>query len=381
MKILRLPPYPLSISYDVPAASTPYDLIIEDEDRDIVILEERITSTAGKKINYTFETDEWHLYDKVYALRIEEIDFASVTNRSLTSNVATLTTSAAHPFIVGDSVIVTGVSETFNGTQTITAKTSTTISYAKTATNVVSAAVSPVGTIAKVSGDTVVEDMLEITRPYVDPSSLGTTATEIAEIAQRELTARLIIDAITSGFYYKTETIEHTGLNTDYAPIKHRARKILKVYQNNELWYDSSLEEPAIFGVTYKLSDNKTAIVQEITGAYNRADQAPLMMPTAQSDWLGPIGWGNTFSKSSDYTFVVEAGYKVVPTDIKEATLMLMDDIACGKLDYFKRYASAYNTDQFRIQFDKTLFAGTGNLIVDKILERYAGSIIVPGVL
>ena len=304
MKILRLPPYPLSISYDVPAASTAYDLIIEDEDRDIVMLEETITSTSGKKINYTFETDSWHLYDKVYALRIQEAD-----------------------------------------------------------------------------GDIVVEDMLEITRPYVDPASLGTTATEIAEITQRELTARLIIDAITAGFYYKTETIEHTGLNTDYAPIKHRARKILKVYQNNELWYDSSLEEPAIFGVTYKLSDNKTAIIQEVTGAYNRADQAPLMLPTAQSDWLGPIGWGNTFSKSSDYTFVVEAGYKVVPVDIKEATLMLMEDIKCGKLDYFKRYASAYNTDQFRIQFDKTLFSGTGNLIVDKILERYAGNIVIPGVL
>jgi hypothetical protein len=129
------------------------------------------------------------------------------------------------------------------------------------------------------------------------------------------------------------------------------------------------------------LSDNKTAIIQEVTGAYNRADQAPLMIPTAQSDWLGPIGWGNTFSKSSDYTFIVEAGYKVVPVDIKEATLMLMEDIKCGKLDYFKRYASAYNTDQFRIQFDKTLFAGTGNLIVDKILERYVGNVIVPGVL
>jgi len=304
MKVLRLPPYPLSISYDVPAASTAYDLIIEDEDRDTVILEETITSTSGKKINYTFETDNWHLYDKIYALRIQEAD-----------------------------------------------------------------------------GDIVVEDMLEITRPYVDPASLGTTATEIAEITQRELTARLIIDAITAGFYYKTETIEHTGLNTDYAPIKHRARKILKVYQNNELWYDSSLEEPAIFGVTYKLSDNKTAIIQEVTGAYNRADQAPLMLPTAQSDWLGPIGWGNTFSKSSDYTFVVEAGYKVVPVDIKEATLMLMEDIRCGKLDYFKRYASAYNTDQFRIQFDKTLFSGTGNLIVDKILERYASNIVIPGVL
>lgn len=304
MKILRLPPYPLSISYDVPAASTAYDLIIEDEETDAILLEETITSTAGKKLNYTFETDEWHMYDSVYALRIQEAD-----------------------------------------------------------------------------GDIVVEDMLEITRPYVDPASLGTTATEIAEITQRELTARLIIDAITGGFYYTTETIEHIGLNTDYAPVRPRTRKVLKVYQNNELWYDSSLAEPAIFGVTYKLSDNKTAIIQEITGAYNRADQAPLMMPTAQSDWLGPIGWGNTFSKSSDYTFIVEAGYKVVPVDIKEATLMLMEDIKCGKLDYFKRYASAYNTDQFRIQFDKTLFAGTGNLIVDKILERYASNIIVPGVL
>ena len=304
MRILRLPPYPLSISYDVPTASTAYDLIIEDEETDTVLLEETITSTAGKKLNYTFETEDWHLYDKVYALKIQESD-----------------------------------------------------------------------------GDIVVEDSLDITRPYVDPTTLGTTASEIAVEKQNELTARLIIDSITGGFYYTTETIEHVGLNTDYAPVKPRTRKVLKVYQNNELWYDSSLEEPAIFGVTYKLSDNNTAIIQEITGAYNRADQAPLMMPTAQSDWLGPIGWGNTFSKGSDYTFIVETGYKVVPLDIKEATLMLMEDIKCGKLDYFKRYATAYNTDQFRIQFDKTLLAGTGNLLVDKILERYTGNVIVPGVL
>ena len=119
MQVLRLPPYPLSISYDVPAASAVYDLIIEEEDTKEILLEKRLTSTTGKKINYTFETDEWHMYDKVYPLSIKEIDFASVTNRSLTSNVATLTTSAAHSFVVGDSVIVTGVNETFNGTQTI----------------------------------------------------------------------------------------------------------------------------------------------------------------------------------------------------------------------------------------------------------------------
>jgi hypothetical protein len=60
--------------------------------------------------------------------------------------VATLTTSAAHGLSVGMEVVITGVDATFNGTYTITTvPTTTTFTYAKTATNVTSAAVSPVG--------------------------------------------------------------------------------------------------------------------------------------------------------------------------------------------------------------------------------------------
>jgi hypothetical protein len=71
---------------------------------------------------------------------------ASVTNKALTGNVATLTTALPHPYLVGTVVTITGVDATFNGTYTITATTSTTFSYAKTAGDVASAAVSPVGT-------------------------------------------------------------------------------------------------------------------------------------------------------------------------------------------------------------------------------------------
>ena len=46
---------------------------------------------------------------------------ASINLKSLTSNVATLTTTAAHNLFVGDSVTVSGVDATFNGTYTITA--------------------------------------------------------------------------------------------------------------------------------------------------------------------------------------------------------------------------------------------------------------------
>jgi len=65
----------------------------------------------------------------------------SVTNKALTSSVATLTTAVAHGLGVGQVVTVTGVDSTFNGTYTITVVgTTTTFSYAKNASDVASAA-------------------------------------------------------------------------------------------------------------------------------------------------------------------------------------------------------------------------------------------------
>ena len=65
---------------------------------------------------------------------------AVVTNKALTNNVATLTFSSYPNFPVGASIVVSGVDATFNGTYTVaSAPTKTTITYAKTASNVVSA--------------------------------------------------------------------------------------------------------------------------------------------------------------------------------------------------------------------------------------------------
>ena len=71
----------------------------------------------------------------------------SISNKALTSNVATLTTTAVHGLCTGMEIVITGVDATFNGTYRITGvPTTTTFTYAKTATNVASTAVSPVGT-------------------------------------------------------------------------------------------------------------------------------------------------------------------------------------------------------------------------------------------
>lgn len=71
----------------------------------------------------------------------------TVTNKALTSNVATLTTGTAHSLAVGDIITVGGVDAVFNGTHVVASvPTTTTFTFAKTNANVTSAAVNPVGT-------------------------------------------------------------------------------------------------------------------------------------------------------------------------------------------------------------------------------------------
>jgi len=87
----------------------------------------------------------------------------SVSNKALTSNVATLTTSTAHDFNVGNTVTVTGVHATFNGSFVVASvPTSTTFTYAKTASNVNSVAVSPYGSVAEASSSSETTEVYQI---------------------------------------------------------------------------------------------------------------------------------------------------------------------------------------------------------------------------
>lgn len=76
--------------------------------------------------------------------------FNTISNKALTSNVATLTTGAIHSYAIGDVVTIGGVDTTFDGTYVVASiPTTTTFTYALTASNVTSVAVSPVGIISK----------------------------------------------------------------------------------------------------------------------------------------------------------------------------------------------------------------------------------------
>jgi len=324
MNILRIPPYPLSVTYTVPDDNADYILVIEDVAEQTEV-EEFITSNANSQLTYSL-TGDFVKYDKSYALSIyEDVD--------------------------GER------------------------------------------------GDIVVEDNLDVARPYVNPTTLATsgTATDIAAYTEYESLARAIIDAITGGFYYDRTYLEVVGQGTDYVPLWKRTHKILKAYENAELVYDLSdtVNGPALKSYNYIITKDKSAITKdpiETTDAMNRAERKYPSIPVAPSDSISLFDTedsGNVqtivpavaFPEGTDYIFLLETGYKVVPSDITDAVKMLIEDIKCGKLDYYKRYIKNYSTDQFKIEYDKRMIDGTGNILVDKILDKYVETIIRPGVL
>lgn len=125
------------------------------------------------------------------------IPSATITNKALTTNVATLTTSAAHNFVTGEQVVVSGVDATFDGTYTIASvPTTTTFTYSKTAADVASVA----------SGGTALSTNLTAAAGtfHEEDAGRGITGTGIpagATVAtvQSDVAARLSVAATTAG--------------------------------------------------------------------------------------------------------------------------------------------------------------------------------------
>jgi hypothetical protein len=76
-----------------------------------------------------------------------EVLTATITNKALTDDVATITTSAAHGFSIGQAVTITGIDSVFNGNYVITGVTSTTFTYAKDSANVAASSATGTATV------------------------------------------------------------------------------------------------------------------------------------------------------------------------------------------------------------------------------------------
>jgi len=138
-----------------------------------------------------------------YATSVSTVT-ATVSNKALSSDVATITTSAAHGFVAGDIVVITGVDATFNGTHYITgAPTTTTFTFVKDAANVTSAAATGsaavslkrrFAAVARDASDGVIKFITDITTKPTTTIDFSEAGSTYADIRVDDITA----DAITA---------------------------------------------------------------------------------------------------------------------------------------------------------------------------------------
>lgn len=220
-------------------------------------------------------------------------------------------------------------------------------------------------------GDVVVMDTLRVVRPYVDSSALAPYGLE-EDYAKYERLARTMIDNIVGGFYYQNAKYDLQGMGTDKLVVGHRVNKLLELVENNVLLYAQGGVDNAY---EYTLTSDHTAIIlyrnQEEDNLMDSRSILPPLVGSDSYDW--PQARQAVFPSGYNYTITVETGWPLVPQDIKEATTLIIKDMACGEPNYWSKYVREYETKDYRVDFHRTMFAGTGNLIVDQILQRYFG--------
>lgn len=142
----------------------------------------------------------------------------SITNKVLTSNVATITTSTAHDIVPGQVFDLENVDSTFDGSHIASSVTDTTISFSKTASNVSSTAVS--GVVRNVTHKALSSNTVTLTTSVAHGFTVGQTIDILdvddatAEYAIFGGTHRITSVPTTTTFTYSVFTLEEAVATT-----------------------------------------------------------------------------------------------------------------------------------------------------------------------
>jgi len=71
------------------------------------------------------------------------------------------------------------------------------------------------------------------------------------------------------------------------------------------------------------------------------------------------------------YTIDGVWGYDEVPSGVKEAALILIEEALCPQTVYRDRYLKAISGDGWRYEFTPGAYVGTGSVVADQLLEQY----------
>jgi len=288
-----------------------------------------------------------------YATSVSTVT-AAVSNKALTSDVATITTSAPHGFVAGDIVVVTGVDATFNGTHYITsAPTTITFTFVKDAANVTSAAATGSASVslkrrfaavARDASDGVIKFITDITTKPTTTIDFSEVGTSYADIRVDDITADAI--TATSATIGDVSNTELQYLNGVTSAIQ--TQLDAKLASTAAASTYATLASPTLTGTplstTAAVDTNTTQIA---TTAYV-VNQGYLKSSQAVSQYA-PLTTANLVRP------VLTSAFETVSVSVAQATGTVNVDLSTAAVHYFTGNAAANWTFNFRGNGSTTL--------------------------
>lgn len=220
----------------------------------------------------------------------------------------------------------------------------------------------------------------QIVTPYatvseiVDYYNLGTKPSEInyqsqSNIIAAEQIARTMINNYTSlDFGKRYGSQEIFGSGSDALELTEKMLYVDKVYENTNLTIDYTASPTYnTFGYDVELSPTGKAV--RIINDFADVRYDNQVDPT--------ITYYGKFRNNARYTIVGEIGYDYVPQDIKLCSLLLCGDLLSNDAAWRTKYLKKVTLAEVSFDLAAGAFNGTGNVIVDGILDQYRNYNIV----
>lgn len=183
----------------------------------------------------------------------------------------------------------------------------------------------------------------------------------LAQLKIAERMSRLQINNYTGrkfGQYSGTQTAYGNGSDTVIFP--ERMTSFTKLWQDDELIYDSAANFNA-YGYVLELTETGQGL--RITNV-----ESDIMVIPPSAYWKGEK---LRFPNNSRLKVEAVFGYKYVPSEVRQAALLLISDNLHNDSLWRQKYIGEFDTGQMSVKLRDTAFTGTGNLFADDLLDPY----------
>lgn len=196
--------------------------------------------------------------------------------------------------------------------------------------------------------------------------SLGNGSASAAKLLRLERLARLNINAALGfNFYKEKRSVTVYGNNTDILELPDSLYRIDTIYEDDILIYERDNETYQLeFPLEVSLSSRRIKI---INSSINNKE-------TLEFPKFSVFYYDGLFKK--DYAYKIDGvwGWDYVPSEIEEATALLVSDYLCNDFNIRNKNISQLTNDSYDIKYNTNSATGTGNLLVDNLLSPFKES-------